>query len=141
MNNLYFRALRSSIFGFIVMAALLFVPAGTLDYWQAFVFMAVFVGASAAITVYLAKQDPQLLERRMNVGPTAEKETTQKIIMVFALLGFIALLVVPAFDRIAFYPPKPGGNQAPKKSPKWRQGDKTCWTKPWSAVQLRLCRL
>jgi hypothetical protein len=47
MNNLYFRALRSSIFGSIVMAALLFVPAGTLDYWQAFVFMAVFVGASA----------------------------------------------------------------------------------------------
>jgi len=99
MNNLYFRALRSSIFGFLVMAALLFVPAGTLDYWQAFVFMAVFVGASAAITVYLAIQDPKLLERRMNVGPTAEKETTQKIIMVFALLGFIALLVVPAFDR------------------------------------------
>src|SRR6266545_8107899 len=94
MNNLYFRALRSSIFGFLVMAALLFVPAGTLDYWQAFGFMAVFVGASAAITVYLAIQDPKLLERRMNVGPTAEKETTQKIIMVFALLGFIALLVV-----------------------------------------------
>ena len=38
MNNLYFRALRSSIFGFIVMAALLFVPAGTLDYWQAYVY-------------------------------------------------------------------------------------------------------
>ena len=79
--------------------ALLFVPAGTLDYWQAYVFMAVFVGGSAAITVYLALRDPKLLERRMNVGPTAEKEPTQKIIMVFALLGFIALLVVPALDR------------------------------------------
>jgi protein-S-isoprenylcysteine O-methyltransferase Ste14 len=99
MNHLYFRALRSSIFGVLLMAALLFVPAGTFDYWQAYVFMAVFVGGSAAITVYLAIKDPQLLERRMNVGPTAEKETTQKIIMVFALLGFIALLVVPAFDR------------------------------------------
>ena len=81
------------------MAALLFVPAGTFDYWQAYVFMAVFVGGSAAITVYLAIKDPQLLERRMRAGPTAEKETTQKIIMVFALLGFIALLVVPALDR------------------------------------------
>jgi hypothetical protein len=91
MNDLYFRALRSSTFGFIVMATLLFVPAGTLDYWQAFVFMGVFVGGSAAITVYLAIRDPKLLERRMNVGPTAEKETTQKIIMVLALLGFIAL--------------------------------------------------
>src|SRR5882672_9132709 len=99
MNKLYFRALRSSIYGFLAMAALLFVPAGTLDYWQAYVFMAVFVGGSAAITVYLAIKDPKLLERRMNVGPTAEKEPTQKIIMVFALLGFIALLVVPALDR------------------------------------------
>jgi protein-S-isoprenylcysteine O-methyltransferase Ste14 len=99
MNKLYFRTLRSSIFGVLLMAALLFVPAGTFDYWQAYVFMAVFVGGSAAITVYLAIKNPQLLERRMNVGPTAEKQPTQKIIMVFTLLGFIALLVVPAFDR------------------------------------------
>ena len=94
MNTLHLRALRSSIYGSLAMAGLLFVPAGTLDYWQAYVFMAVFVGGSAAITVYLAIKDPKLLERRMKVGPTAEKEPTQKIIMVFALLGFIALLVV-----------------------------------------------
>jgi protein-S-isoprenylcysteine O-methyltransferase Ste14 len=81
------------------MAALLFVPAGTLDYWQAYVFMAVFVSGSAAITAYLAIKDSKLLERRMNVGPMAEKEPTQKIIMAFILLGFIALLVVPALDH------------------------------------------
>ena len=92
MNTLYFRALRLSIYGFLAMAALLFVPAGSLDYWPAYVFMAVFVGGSAAITVYLTIKDPKLLERRMNVGPTAEKQPTQKIIMVFALLGFIAPL-------------------------------------------------
>jgi protein-S-isoprenylcysteine O-methyltransferase Ste14 len=107
MNNLYFRALRSSIFGVLLMAVLLFVPAGTFDYWQAYVFIAVFVGGSAAITVYLAIKDPQLLERRMHVGPTAEKQPTQKIIMVFALLGFIALLVVPAFDRRFMWSPVP----------------------------------
>ena len=50
MNKLYFRALRSSIYGFLAMAALLFVPAATLDYWQAYVFMVVFVGGSVAIT-------------------------------------------------------------------------------------------
>jgi len=99
MNTLHLRALRSSIYGLLVMAGLLFVPAGTLDYWQAYEFMAVFLGGSAAITVYLAIKDPKLLERRMKVGPTAEKEPTQKIIMVFALLGFIALLVVPGLDR------------------------------------------
>ncbi len=61
--------------------------------------MAVFVGASAAITAYLAISDPKLLERRMNVGPTAEKEPTQKILVSIFMVGFIALLVFPAFDH------------------------------------------
>jgi protein-S-isoprenylcysteine O-methyltransferase Ste14 len=81
------------------MAALLFLPAGTLNYWQAWVFMAVFVSASAVITVYLAIRDPKLLERRMRAGPTAEKEKPQKTIMSLAMMGFIALLVFPAFDH------------------------------------------
>src|SRR5215469_17161600 len=58
----------------------------------------IFFGASALITLYLEKHDPQLLKRRLSAGPTAEKETTQKIIMLFASIGFIALLVVPALD-------------------------------------------
>src|SRR5262247_1040041 len=100
-----FSALRTSIIGLLAMAALLFLPAGTLDYWQAYLFMAVFAGASAAITVYLAIKDPELLERRMKAGPTAEKETTQKIIMVFALLGFVALLVLPSLDHRFMWSP------------------------------------
>ena len=81
------------------MAALLFIPAGTLAYWQAWAFMAVFVGTSGAISVYLAIKDPQLLERRMKAGPAAEKERTQKVIMLLAMVGFIALLVIPALDH------------------------------------------
>ena len=107
MNNLNTRALRSSLFGTVTMAALLFISAGTFDYWQAWVFMAVFVGASAAITVYLARKDPKLLERRMRAGPTAEKEPAQKRIMFFTMIGFIALLVFPAFDRRFGWSPVP----------------------------------
>ena len=61
------------------MAALLFIPVGTFDYWQAWLFMGVFVGSSTATTVYLAINDPKLLERRMNAGPAAEKKPTQKV--------------------------------------------------------------
>jgi protein-S-isoprenylcysteine O-methyltransferase Ste14 len=99
MTNLNIRAARSLVIGAVAMAALLFLSAGTLDYWQAWIFIAVFVVASAATTVYLAIHDPKLLERRMKVGPGAEKETTQKIIMVLAIAGFVALLVVPALDH------------------------------------------
>ncbi len=107
MNDLNIRALRSTLFGTIVMAALLFIPAGTLDYWQGWAFMAVFVGASAAITVFLAIKDPKLLERRMRAGPTAEKEPTQKIIMFFAMAGFIALIVFPPLDHRFGWSPVP----------------------------------
>jgi protein-S-isoprenylcysteine O-methyltransferase Ste14 len=98
MNAVTRGALRSSLFGILVLAALLFIPAWTLHYWQAWLFMAVFVCASGAISVYLAIRDPKLLERRMNVGPQAEKEPAQKIIMVFAMIGCIAVLVFPALD-------------------------------------------
>src|SRR5215472_2213789 len=99
MNDVTRRALRSSLFGIVALAALLFIPAGTLDYWQGWLFMAVFVYTSGAITVYLAIRDPKLLERRMNVGPRAEKEPAQKIIMRLAMLGFIAMLVFPVLDH------------------------------------------
>jgi protein-S-isoprenylcysteine O-methyltransferase Ste14 len=99
MSTLTIKAFRALLFLVIVMAALLFIPAGTLDYWQAWTFLAVYVALSVAITLHLAKKDPRLLERRMGGGPFAEKRTSQKIIMSVTSLGFIGLLVVPALDR------------------------------------------
>ena len=107
MNDVTRRALRSSLFGIPALAALLFIPAWTLAYWQAWLFMAVFVCASGALTMYLAIHDPKLLERRMNVGPRAEKEPAQKIIMVLATFGFIAMLVFPALDYRFGWSPVP----------------------------------
>ena len=83
----------------VAMGLLLFVPAGTLDYWQAWVYLGVFFGTTILITIDLLKRDPALLQRRMRGGPTAEKEPTQRVIMLLASLGFIALLVVPALDH------------------------------------------
>jgi len=78
---------------------LLFLPAGTIHYWQGWVYLSIFTGASLLTTLYLLKADPALLARRMSGGPTAEKRMTQKIIMAFTSGGFIALLVTPALDR------------------------------------------
>src|SRR6516162_10439399 len=83
----------------VVMALLIFIPAGTVDYWEAWVYLFIFFGAAALTTGYVVRRDPGLLERRMSGGPTAEKRTTQKVIMLFTSLGFIALLVVPALDQ------------------------------------------
>jgi protein-S-isoprenylcysteine O-methyltransferase Ste14 len=99
MNAMYLRALRSSVAGTLVLAALIFVPAGTLYYWQGWAYAVVFVVTSAAFTVYLALCDPALLARRMEAGPAYEQEPAQRIIMRFALLGFVLLVVVPALDQ------------------------------------------
>ena len=99
MNSLNLKAFGGFLGLFVAMAALLFIPAWTLDYWQAWVFLGVFLLPALAVTIYLMKKDPQLLARRVYAGPTAEKETSQKIIQCITSLGFMAMLVVPALDH------------------------------------------
>ena len=40
------QTLTSGLFGVVFFGVLLFLPAGTLNYWQAWVFMAVFIAAT-----------------------------------------------------------------------------------------------
>lgn len=95
------RALRReailgvSRFG-IAMMLFLFVPAGTVRYWQGWVFLAVFFGATVVITLSLWRTDRALFERRMRGGPLAETRPTQKLIQAFLLLAFLSTVVVPA---------------------------------------------
>lgn len=93
------RAWLSVAILFVVMALLLFVPAGTVRYWQAWVYWAIFAATGAVMTFYLARHDPALLERRMRGGPGAEREPTQRRIMRLILLAFVGVFVVPALDH------------------------------------------
>lgn len=98
MNGLFAKTLISLTVLAIVMGLLLFVPAGTIHYWQAWVYLAVFIGTSLLVSLYLLRHDPALLRRRMKGGPTAEKRTTQKVIMLLASCAFISLLAIPALN-------------------------------------------
>jgi protein-S-isoprenylcysteine O-methyltransferase Ste14 len=89
----------SSVIGLALFGLALFWPAGTLDYWQAWVFLGIFVVLSAVYTVYLGLKDPEILRRRMHAGPTAETRPAQKIASSGVILMFFALLVVSAFDH------------------------------------------
>jgi hypothetical protein len=106
MKDLNKRAFGGLLFLLLVMAALLFLPAWTLVYWQAWAFLAVFGASALAITLYLMNKDPKLLNRRVYPGPTAEKETSQQIIQTITSIGFAAMLIVSALDhRFARTPP------------------------------------
>ena len=99
MIVLSIKALFANFFLALVMGVLVFAAAGTVRYWQGWLFLAMFCGASAAITLDLARHDPALLQRRLVGGPFAERQMSQKIITLFASIGFLSLLLVPALDH------------------------------------------
>jgi protein-S-isoprenylcysteine O-methyltransferase Ste14 len=83
----------------VVMAVLVFVPAGTWRYWEGWVFLLLFSSCALAISLYLVRRDPGLLERRVAAGPIAEQRTRQKVIQTMASTAFLSIIVVPALDR------------------------------------------
>src|SRR5439155_8926444 len=99
LKNLSARAWLALVVLAGVMGLLLFVPAGTVHYWQAWVYLSIFTGASVLTTLYLIRKDPPLLERRMSGGRMGEQQPSRKFIMLCTSIGFIALLVVPALDH------------------------------------------
>lgn len=98
MNKLVLNAIQTYLLGVAVLGLFLFFPAWTLDYWQAWVFILVFMTSVSIIGVYLSIKDPALLERRKKVGPAAEQNPVQRIIMSVALLSIAGMLVYCAID-------------------------------------------
>lgn len=107
MKRYVLPTLRTILIGAVALGLVLFLPARTFDYWQAWVFIVVFLAAVNSIGLYLSIKDPELLERRKQVGPAAERSTAEKIIMSFALIGNLGLLVFCALDRRFGWSPIP----------------------------------
>lgn len=88
-----------AVVGLLVLGLLLFVPAGTFDYWQAWLFMVVFVVSTWTPSVYLLRTNPAALQRRMRGGPTAEPRPLQKLVIAFSFLSLFAMVVVSVLDH------------------------------------------
>jgi protein-S-isoprenylcysteine O-methyltransferase Ste14 len=107
MNKLVFPTLRTFLIGAVVLGLLLFLPAWTLNYWQAWVFIVVFMISVNGIGVYLSLKDTALLARRKTVGPKAEQSVAQRIIMSMAIVAITGLLVFCALDQRFGWSPVP----------------------------------
>jgi protein-S-isoprenylcysteine O-methyltransferase Ste14 len=93
---------KTVVLGFVepvVLGSLLFLAAGTLDYWQAWVFLAVAALATAIPTAYLMLTNPVALQRRRHAGPVAEARTVQKVIISCWYSSMAGSLLVSALDR------------------------------------------
>ena len=93
------QTFASMAFGLLFFGVLLFWPAGTFDYWQAWVFIGVFTAVSLAPTVYWAVRRPDVFARRVRSGPLAEARPMQKIAMVGVYAMVVAMAVVSALDH------------------------------------------
>jgi protein-S-isoprenylcysteine O-methyltransferase Ste14 len=83
-------------FGFVGLAAILFVPAGTWRYWEAWAYLAIVFVPMGIGGWFLLRRSPDLLARRFKVR---EKDETQKRIVAFSLVFFLGVIFIPGFDR------------------------------------------
>ncbi|RAI37150.1 hypothetical protein CH341_29850 [Rhodoplanes roseus] len=81
------------------MVLLVMLPAGSVEFWPGWLFLAASLGATAAIAAWMLTHDPALLERRLTVGPAAEPDPVQRRIQIVASVFGIALMVVPGLDH------------------------------------------
>jgi protein-S-isoprenylcysteine O-methyltransferase Ste14 len=107
MTELNKKASQGLVELIVVMAALTFLPAWTFEYWQAWILLAVFFACTLAIDLYLVKNDPKLLERRLKAGPGSEKEKSQQIIQAMAIVAFVTIFVFSALDHRFGWSPVP----------------------------------
>ena len=97
--KLFIQAAAASLFGLVFFGVFLFWPAGTFDYWQAWVFIAIFTAVSSGPTIYWGLRKPEVLRRRMHAGQIAETRGAQKIATVGTMAMVIAMLIVSALDH------------------------------------------
>jgi protein-S-isoprenylcysteine O-methyltransferase Ste14 len=89
----------SAVVGLLAFGLMVFLPAGTFHYWQAWVFLAVFALSTWIPSGYLLRTNPAALERRMHAGPGPETRPLQKIVISIAFASLTAMIVVSAFDH------------------------------------------
>jgi protein-S-isoprenylcysteine O-methyltransferase Ste14 len=90
------KALWRFLPGIPILGAMFFLPAGTLFYWEAWVYMAIIFIPMAFVVAYFIKNEPELLERRLRMR---EKEAEQKLIIKLSYLYFLIAFLLPGFDK------------------------------------------
>lgn len=93
--KLFIQAVTKFIAGFIVVALLLFIPAGTLDYWNAWIFIGILFIPMFITGIILMVKNPALLRKRLNAK---EKETEQKAVILFSGLMFVSGFIISGMN-------------------------------------------
>ncbi|WP_026651563.1 methyltransferase family protein [Butyrivibrio proteoclasticus] len=94
-KELFIQGITKFLFGVVLLGVLIFLPAGTLSYWQGWLFMGVlFIPMFVAGLIMMAKS-PELLRKRLNAK---EEQSEQKVVLILSGLMFLAAFVVAGLN-------------------------------------------
>ena len=90
--------------GVVLVGALLFLPAGTLNYWQAWLLMGILFVPMFIAGLAMMKKNPDLLRKRLNAR---EKQGEQKEVVALSGLMFLAAFVLAGLNERFCWIPLP----------------------------------
>lgn len=90
------RVIPRLAFGIVIMGAMFFWTAGTIRYWEAWLFLAIMFLPIISAVGYLLRHDPELLQRRME---NREDRGQQKVFQVLGTVSWIGTYLIPGLDR------------------------------------------
>ena len=93
--KLFLKAISKYLFGVILVGILLFVPAGTFNYWNAWLFMIILFIPMFIAGIILMFKNPMLLKSRLDVK---EKEKEQKQVILYSGLMFVAGFIIAGLN-------------------------------------------
>jgi protein-S-isoprenylcysteine O-methyltransferase Ste14 len=96
MDKLRRRLVGRLLAAVLLLAAMFFLTAGTIRYWEAWAFMVVLLVPASLYATHLLRHNPALLERRLK---TREKEPQQKKIVAISIVALLATFLLPGLDK------------------------------------------
>ena len=84
------------IIGIPALLLILFLPAGTFAYWEAWIYLAILLIPMSIVMFYFLKKAPDFLVRRMKLK---EKEAEQKLIIKLSFIPFLLAFILPGIDK------------------------------------------
>ena len=96
IHEIHVQMLLSGFIALALIGAMMFVPAGTFNYWQAWLVLAVTVISSWIMSIYFLRTNPAVLQRRQ---VTLESRSVQKALIGVAFVFFAAMVVLSALDH------------------------------------------
>ena len=99
--KLFFQAISKFVLGVLLIGLLLFLPAGTFDFWQAWLFIGILFVPMFIAGIVLMIRQPELLRKRLDAK---EQQQEQKWVVALSGLMFIAVFVVAGLNgRFGWY--------------------------------------